>query len=280
MTSSGGTAASARACPAEPVIELCGIRIDAITEQQCVERVLRALADGRGGWITTPNLDHLRRLAGDAEFRALCAPADLVVADGAPLVWASRLQRTPLPERVAGSDLISSLSAGAARAGRSVFLLGGDAGTAEGAAAVLRARHPELCIAGTHRPELGFERDPAQRTEIERILAAAAPDIVYVALGSPKQERVIAELRPLLPRTWWLGIGISFSFLTGDVRRAPPWMRKVGLEWTHRLAQEPKRLARRYLVDGLPFAARLLARSAWRGMTSAGMESRRPGSAP
>lgn len=250
--------------PVFPQVELCGVRFDAPTEAQCVEHVVSEIGQGRGGWIVTPNLDHLRRLVADESFRSTCAPADLAVADGMPLVWAGRLQGTPFPERVAGSHLITSLSVAAGRAGRSVYLLGGDEGTAEAAAEVLQARCPGLRIAGTDCPAPGFEADPERMRQLVGQLTAAQPDIVYVALGSPKQERLIGELRGELPGAWWIGIGISFSFLSGDVRRAPPWMQRVGLEWLHRLAQEPRRLARRYLVDGLPFAARLLVESAWR----------------
>ena len=95
--------------------------------------------------------------------------------------------------------------------------------------------------------------------EIRRQLIASRADIVYVGLGSPKQERVIEQFKHLLPRAWWLGVGISFSFLCGEVRRAPRWMQRCGLEWTHRLWQEPGRLAKRYLIDDLPFALRLFA---------------------
>jgi len=247
-----------------PEVELCGVRFDAPTERQCVEHVMSMLEAGRGGWIVTPNLDHLRRLVVDDEFRSTCAPADLAVADGMPLIWASRLQGTPLPERVAGSHLISSLSEAAGRTGRSVYLLGGDEGTAEAATKVLGERYPGLTIAGTDCPAPGFERDEARMAELVRKLVAAEPDIVYVALGSPKQERLIRDLRRHLPHAWWIGIGISFSFLCGAVRRAPVWMQRTGLEWLHRLGQEPRRLGRRYLIDGLPFAASLLAKSAWR----------------
>nr|AFB69921.1 N-acetylglucosaminyldiphospho-undecaprenolN-acetyl-beta-D-mannosaminyl transferase [uncultured bacterium] len=185
-----------------------------------------------------------------------------------PLVWAARVQGTPLPERVAGSNLIWSVSRAAAHDARTVYFLGGDPGTAERAADVLRARFPGFVCAGTHCPPFGFEKDPRQREEIENRLRAARPDLVYVALGSPKQERLIGELRTKLAEdlaaTWWLGIGISFSFVTGDVRRAPRWMQRLGLEWVHRLGQEPRRLARRYLVDDLPFAFALFTRAARR----------------
>jgi N-acetylglucosaminyldiphosphoundecaprenol N-acetyl-beta-D-mannosaminyltransferase len=241
-----------------PAVRLAGIDVHALGEAECCRHIADALDAGRGGHVVTVNVDLLRRACRDPQFRGIVARAELVVADGMPLVWASRLQRTPLPERVAGSNLITSLSAEAARRGRSVYLLGGDPGTAEAVAAVLRARHPEIAIAGTCCPPLGFERHEPALAELERTLTAAAPDIVFVALGSPKQEEVIVRLRPALPRAWWLGVGISFSFLAGKVRRAPRWVQAAGLEWLHRLVQEPRRLARRYLVDGLPFAARLL----------------------
>jgi N-acetylglucosaminyldiphosphoundecaprenol N-acetyl-beta-D-mannosaminyltransferase len=249
-----------------PSVELCGVDVHALTEAQCVEFVMAALDAGRGGWVVTPNLDHLRRLVRERDFYELCARADLRVADGMPLLWASKLQRTPLPERVAGSNLIWSVSRAAAERGRSVYLLGGDEGAAERAAQVLVERFGKLHIAGLHRPPFGFERDAAQMQRIVDELERAQPDLVLVALGSPKQERLIDELRAKFPRVWWLGIGISFSFVAGMVKRAPPWVQRLGLEWVHRLAQEPRRLFRRYLVDGLPFAARLLLSSAWKGL--------------
>jgi N-acetylglucosaminyldiphosphoundecaprenol N-acetyl-beta-D-mannosaminyltransferase len=257
-------------------IYLRGIRIHAITEVQSVRYVLDNLADGHGGWVVTPNLDHLRRLSADRKLRALYSHATLVVPDGMPLIWAARLQGTPLPERVAGSSLITSLSAEAAREGRSIFLLGGDPGTADGAAKVLRGTFPGITIAGTHCPPLGFEKDPSRLQEVIDLLQEARPDIVYVALGSPKQEWLIGQLKGYLPRAWWLGIGISFSFVSGHVRRAPHWMQRAGLEWVHRLCQEPRRLAKRYLVHGLPFAGSLLTgavihrvQSMWKKETSA-----------
>lgn len=249
-----------------PCVDLLGVKLHAITEKDCVRRIVDELNAGRGGVVITPNLDHLRRYLSDVNFGALVAEADLVVADSMPLVWASRLQGTPLPERVAGSNLISSLSAAAAEGGKSVFLLGGAPSTAEGAARVLESRHPTLKVAGHYFPPVGFEQDATEMANIIAALSTSKPDIVYVALGSPKQERLIAKLRPILPNSWWLGVGNSFSFLCGDVRRAPLWMQKTGLEWIHRLLQEPKRLFHRYIVVGVPFAGRLLGRSLARGL--------------
>jgi N-acetylglucosaminyldiphosphoundecaprenol N-acetyl-beta-D-mannosaminyltransferase len=249
-----------------PAIRLHGVRLHAITEKRAIAHILDELDAGRGGVVVTPNLDHLRRCTRDLSFGALVAEADLVVADGMPLVWASRLQGTPLPQRVAGSDLISTLGAGAAARGRSVFLLGGLPGTADAASKVLRTNSPTIKIAGTHCPPMGFEENAAEMDAIIAKLSEAKPDIVFVALGSPKQEYLIQQIRQVLPNAWWLGVGISFSFLCGDVRRAPRWIQSVGMEWMHRLWQDPKRLFRRYIVVGLPFGMALLSRALMRGV--------------
>lgn len=249
-----------------PTVTLAGVRLDAITEAQCIAHILDELDAKRGGMLVTPNLDHLHRSTKDLAFAALVAEADLVVADGMPLVWASRLQATPLPERVAGSNLITTLSGVAAGRGRAIYLLGGSEGTAEGAAKVLREKFPDLNIAGTYYPPQGFEHDAGQMADIVASLGSAHPDIVYVALGSPKQEKLIARLRPILPDAWWVGVGNSFSFLCGDVQRAPRWMQVSGLEWIHRLCQEPRRLFKRYIMNGLPFAGKLLTKSSVKGL--------------
>ncbi len=247
----------------DPRVRLYGVPFDALTQEETVQRVFEALDAGRGGWVVTSNLDHLRRAGLDPEFRSMLDEASLVVADGMPLVWASRLARTPLPERVAGSTMAPVLAEEAARQGRSVFLLGGNDGVAEAAAAVLSEEHPRLRIAGTHCPPKGFERHPEQMDAIRRVLEDSGADLVFVALGSPKQERLIRDLRDegILSDAWWVGVGITLSFICGDVVRAPLWMQKTGLEWMHRLAQEPGRLARRYLLEGFPFACRFLTRA-------------------
>ncbi|MBI1372726.1 MAG: WecB/TagA/CpsF family glycosyltransferase [Phycisphaera sp.] len=246
-------------------VVLDGVSLAAMTERGCIDRVLDDLDAGVGGWLVTVHLDMLRRVRRVDELRELIGAATLRVADGMPLVWASRLQRTPLPGRVAGSNLVDTLSGAAAERERSVFLLGGNPGTADAAAAELRRRYPTLRVAGTHCPPIGFEQDDEQLQRIGEAIDSAQPDIVYVALGFPKQERLIARLRDRRPAGWWIGVGISFSFLCGEVTRAPGWMQRLGMEWLHRLWQEPRRLIGRYLLC-LPFGAGLLVRSALRGV--------------
>ncbi len=251
-----------------PVVNLLGADLHAVTEEETVQIVMKELAKRRDGSIITMNLDHLGRHTRDKFCRDLYDRATLHVADGMPLIWASRLQGTPLPERVTGSNLIWTLSAAAAQHKRNVFLLGGEPGTATEAANVLVDKYPGLQISGTWCPEFGFEKSEDEMTAMTEALIAAKPDIVYVALGSPKQDKLIEILRDYLPATWWVGVGISFSFVTGDVSRAPQWMQKAGLEWVHRLSQEPGRLAKRYLLHGVPFCVRLMLSALARRITA------------
>jgi N-acetylglucosaminyldiphosphoundecaprenol N-acetyl-beta-D-mannosaminyltransferase len=243
-------------------IALMGMPVDTLSEREAVGLIVGALESGRGGSVITPHLEILRRYRAEPDVRPLFDAADLVLADGQPLVWASRLQGTPLPERVPGSDLVWSLAAECALRGRTVYLLGGAPGVCEAAERRLDSVYPGLRIAGCHSPPLGFEERPEEIAEIRARLRAARPDVVLVALGFPKQERLIAELRGELPAAWFLGVGVSLSFIAGHVARAPDWLMRIGLEWLHRLTQEPRRLFGRYVVHGLPFAARLVAHAA------------------
>jgi N-acetylglucosaminyldiphosphoundecaprenol N-acetyl-beta-D-mannosaminyltransferase len=239
-------------------ISLIGMAVDRVDEREAVETILDACETDRGGVVMTPNLQHLSSYRTSSEVREAFDDAELVVADGMPLVWASRLQRTPLPERVAGSDLIWSLSTAAAERGRSVFLLGGNPGAAERAAEILQERAPGLDVAGVACPRVG-DGDESDLEAAAARLERAQPDLVYVGLPLGKQLHAVPRLRAAAPRSWFLGLGASLSFVAGDVRRAPVWMRRTGLEWTWRLSQEPARLWRRYLTDALPCAAVLFA---------------------
>jgi N-acetylglucosaminyldiphosphoundecaprenol N-acetyl-beta-D-mannosaminyltransferase len=234
-----------------------GMPIDSLTERQAIERV----ATGSGGLIATPNLDHLRRFGRNETVRDYYLSANLVVADGMPLIWASRIQGTPLPERIAGSNLIWTLSGALANQDRSIFLLGGNPGAADAAARLLRDRCPGLRIAGTACPPLGFERHPEAIESVAQVVATSGADLVFVGLPIEKEITLVEPLRKRMPSTWFIGVGVSFSFVSGEVVRAPRWMQRAGVEWIHRLVQEPRRLARRYLLEGLPLAVRLLGQA-------------------
>jgi N-acetylglucosaminyldiphosphoundecaprenol N-acetyl-beta-D-mannosaminyltransferase len=242
-----------------------GIAFDAVTEDEVIAHVLSELEAGRGGYMVTPNVDILRQLR-RSQNRHLADRADLVLADGMPVVWASRLLRRPLPARVPGSSLVFSLARAAAAQERRVFLLGGAENAAERAAQ--RLEGDGVLVAGWHFPPFGFESDAVAGRAIVDALAGSAPDIVYVGLGFPKQERLILELRDRFPATWFIGCGGSLAFASGDVSRAPVALQNAGLEWVHRLAKDPRRLVRRYLVDDVPYTVGLLLRAAFGALRS------------
>lgn len=243
-------------------VDLLGMSLLKTDEQGLLDRIFAELDAGRGGWLLTANLDFLRRYCHEPEMRSLYSGADLCVADGMPLVWAAALQGEPLPERIAGSSLIWSLAERCAQQGRHLYLLGGEPGAGEGAAEVFRQRFPGLAVQ-TSAPWISAPPTAEEIDTLVASLAAAPPDLLLVGLGSPKQEQVIEVLRERFPRLWMIGVGVSFSFASGKQRRAPIWMRRAGLEWAHRLSQEPRRLAKRYLVHDLPFAFELFGRALW-----------------
>ncbi len=232
------------------------------TTTACVVDVVRdALHAGTGGRIATPNVDHLYRAEHDAECLELLAGADLRVADGMPLVWASRIQGTPLAERVAGSDLVWNLAELAQAEGVPLVLLGGTDESVEVAADRLRRHAPGVEVIA-HSPPFGFEDDPVEMCRIEKLLDQDGTGIVLCALGFPKQERLAERLRRTHPRYWFIGCGAAIDMVAGRAQRAPEFLQRLGLEWTYRLVQEPRRLFRRYMLHDIPFGLLLLARSA------------------
>jgi N-acetylglucosaminyldiphosphoundecaprenol N-acetyl-beta-D-mannosaminyltransferase len=236
-----------------------GLPFHRVDHPALIRIFLEGVRARNGGWIVTPNLDILRQFTRSPESRRLILDASHRVADGQPIVWASRLLGRPVPERIPGSDLVLSMPEAAAEAGLSVFLLGGNPGVAAAAAARLEARCPGLERVGSYCPPFGFENDPAELERIKEVVQGARPALVLIGLGFPKQERLIRLLRSEMPETWFVGVGISLSFLAGEQPRAPAVLQRLGLEWMHRLLHEPRRLFRRYVMDGLPFGLRLLA---------------------
>jgi N-acetylglucosaminyldiphosphoundecaprenol N-acetyl-beta-D-mannosaminyltransferase len=240
-------------------VDVGGLGFDPVSEEDVVRVVDDGWGRGEGGWIVTPNVDIWLRTRREPECAELAGRADLVVADGMPLVWASRLSGTPLPERVTGSGLVERLCAAAAARGGRLFIVGGGApGIAERAGVALAERYPGLVFTGEITPDFGFERDPARTAELVEAVRQSRADLVLVGLGFPKQERVAELIRPQLTRAWVLGCGGGIAMASGDARRSPHWAQRLGVEWVVRLVQEPRRLARRYLVDDAPAALVLL----------------------
>jgi N-acetylglucosaminyldiphosphoundecaprenol N-acetyl-beta-D-mannosaminyltransferase len=243
-------------------IRIGEVPVDVVQAAEAIEAIEALVRSGRGGAVFTPNVDHVVKAERDRAFREAYRAADLSLADGAPLIWASRLLGQPLPERVAGSDLVLPLARRAAERGWRLYLLGGAPGDADGAAGKLRALGVEIAGVDAARIDLGPAGEAASRAAAERVREARA-DLVYVALGAPKQEIWIHRHRDVLGPAVALGVGASLAFLAGTVSRAPPWVARSGLEWLHRLLREPRRLWRRYLVEDLAFLPIVLR--AWRG---------------
>ena len=247
-------------------VSICGVQFDYIDEAGVVSRIIDDIRNGLGGWVLTVNADILRRIHSKKVAGLDWKSATLVVADGMPIIWSSYLASNPLPERVAGSSLIWSVSRAASQNDASIFLLGGNPHTAERAATVLRGSYPSLRIAGTYCPAYGFELDPTSFSKAISAVIETNPSVCFCGLGFPKQEILITELRKHLPQTWFLGVGISISMVAGEFRRAPSWVQRAGFEWLTRLAQEPTRLAVRYLIYDVPFVGRMLGLSMVEGV--------------
>jgi N-acetylglucosaminyldiphosphoundecaprenol N-acetyl-beta-D-mannosaminyltransferase len=215
------------------------------------EQIDGFVASGRPHQIVTVNMDFIRLARTDLEFRTALNEADLAVADGVPVLWLLRLtNRDPL-ERVTGVDLVQHAAGLAAARGYRIFLLGGRPGVADRAAASLVHRSPNLQIAGTYSPPFG-PLSSAEDDRMIRLLHTARPDMLFVAFGAPRQDVWIRRHLEELQIPVCIGVGGTFDILAGQRKRAPLWMQRSGLEWSFRLAQEPRRLAGRYLLGDFP----------------------------
>lgn len=231
-----------------PPIAILGVPFDNVTTAETLELVAEMVATGRPHYLVTANVDFVVQAQKDADFRRTLIEAHLVVADGMPLVWASRWLGNPLPERVTGSGMTPLLLAEAARRGWRVFFLGGAEDSLNRAVANTRKKHPELKLVGAYSPPfkpLGEMDHP----EILRRIREARPEILLVAFGCPKQEKWLNQHYREAGVPVAIGVGATIDFLAGTVRRAPVWMQRSGLEWVFRLLQEPRRLFRRYGTD-------------------------------
>jgi N-acetylglucosaminyldiphosphoundecaprenol N-acetyl-beta-D-mannosaminyltransferase len=215
------------------------------------------VASGQPHYLATANVDFLVQAMHDVELRRILFDAHLVLCDGTPLVWASKLLGNPLPERVAGSDLVPLLMQVAAEKGFRPFFLGASEDSARQAIANLEAKYPALKIAGYYSPPFNklLEMD---HEEITRRISEAKPDLLFVGFGCPKQEKWIAMHYRSLGVPVSVGVGGTIDFIAGKLQRAPVWMQKTGIEWLFRLGQEPKRLLKRYWTDLWQFSGAIL----------------------
>jgi N-acetylglucosaminyldiphosphoundecaprenol N-acetyl-beta-D-mannosaminyltransferase len=240
----------------KPRVSLFNYEVDPLTMEEAVSQVLEwtAAPDGLCRFVVTPNVNHTVLLERHAGLRDAYREAGLILVDGMPIYVAARLFGRAVPGRVAGSDLVPRLFDAAERVGGiRTYLLGAGPGVAPRAARQIEAHWPKCRVVGTRSPPKGFEHDRRENDSILNEIEKARPDVLVVGLGAPKQELWVHAHRPRLKASVALCVGAAIDFLAGEKRRAPAWMRHVGLEWLHRAGSEPRRLLRRYGRDACAF---------------------------
>jgi N-acetylglucosaminyldiphosphoundecaprenol N-acetyl-beta-D-mannosaminyltransferase len=253
----------AQVLPLASRISVDDLAFDRVSMKEALRRIVRmAKKRDHARYVCTGNLDHLVLAERDLDFRDAYKKADLVVADGAPVVWLSRIASSAaLSERVTGSDLFWELARVSGEADLRIFFLGGVPGSADKAAEAVRRRHPSAKIVGTYCPPFETFDTEAEQDKIRRVVRQASPDILLVAFGAPKQEKWITLHKDELGVPVSIGVGGSFELAAGIRRRAPRWLQRSGLEWLYRFALEPRRLFERYFMNDLPYLAGAVARA-------------------
>lgn len=238
-------------------IPLFGIEIDRMRMVEAVNQLNIWLHEPRtttAKYVVTPNVDHTVLLQSSSPLRAAYHDADLVLADGWPVVMASRLLGKSLPERVTGSDLVPALfEASHNTEPLKVFLLGAAPGVAQKAAVNIHRQYANVQVLSTYSPPLGFENDPAENSNILARIAEVQPDLLVIGLGAPKQEIWIHKYRHQVEAKVAICAGATIDFLAGEKKRAPRWMQHTGLEWAYRISTDPRRLTGRYAKDAIVF---------------------------
>jgi N-acetylglucosaminyldiphosphoundecaprenol N-acetyl-beta-D-mannosaminyltransferase len=256
-------------------VELFGIQFNNFDFRDLADYLENTVAAGEPTYLLTCNVDHVMCMQKDALFRRIYRDAHAVVADGMPIVWTSRLAGKSLKQRVAGSDLLTELGLWLEAKRYRLFFLGAAEGVAEEARRRLLERFPALSIVGCYSPPYGFETMEDENRKIVAMIREAKPDILLVGVGAPKQEKWIYRHYREYGVPVSIGVGATFDFLAGKVKRAPVWMQRAGLEWSWRLMCEPGRLWRRYLVQDVKFIRLMLAE--WRKAREAQRSAVRPG---
>ena len=231
-----------------PPIVMMGVPLDQLTTAQALEIISEMIASRTPHLLATANVDFLAQVQSDDTLRRILVDADLILCDGTPLIWMSKWLGDPLPERLAGSDMVPLLLDLAQEKGHRVFFLGGRDEVVAIAEEKIKERWPGLQIAGMYSPPFA-PMDEMDHAGICQRIRESKADMLFVSFGCPKQEKWLALNFREAGVPVAIGVGATIDFIAGAVKRAPVWMRKTGLEWFYRVAQEPKRLAHRYWTD-------------------------------
>lgn len=222
--------------------------IDNLTMSETLNEIDKLIQKKICSYVVTPNVDHIVRLEKDEELQKVYKNASLILTDGKPLIWISKWYKTPIKEKISGSDLFPRVCQLAANKNYTMYLLGAAEGVADTAARNLMKKYPGLNIVGTYSPPFGFEKNEQEMNKIKAQIQDVHPDILIVGLGCPKQEKFMYYHCKELGVPISFGLGASIDFEAGNIKRAPKWMSNHGLEWLYRFSKEPKRLFKRYFV--------------------------------
>lgn len=239
-------------------LKFMNTEIDNLTMEETLQAVDKIIKENRASYVVTPNVDHIVQLENNKELQNVYANASLILADGKPLLWIAKWYGTPIKEKISGSDLFPLLCDMAAQKGYRMFFLGAADGVAAKAAVNLTKRYKGLQVVGTYSPPFDFENNTAEMNKIKTMIKEANPHILIVGLGCPKQEKFMYYHCEELCVPISFGLGASFDFEAGNIKRAPRWMADYGLEWLFRITQDPKRMIKRYLMDDLKIVKLIL----------------------
>jgi N-acetylglucosaminyldiphosphoundecaprenol N-acetyl-beta-D-mannosaminyltransferase len=237
---------------------ILGIGVSAINLPQATAIILNAVAAKWKGYVAVTGVHGVTEAQSDFAFRRILNSAFLNTPDGMPMSWIGRRQGFKQMDRVYGPDLMLEVCAASTDGRVRHFFYGGAPGVAEALKAALESKFPGLCVCGTYTPPFRPLTQP-EEADLLRLMEQTRPDICWVGLSTPKQERLMAAYLERLPVTLMIGVGAAFDLHSGRVRQAPYWMQRSGLEWFFRLTQEPKRLWKRYLINNPLFVIRILA---------------------
>lgn len=232
-------------------IKFMNTNIDNLTMAETLNEIDKLIQKKNCSYVVTPNVDHIVRLEKDEELQKVYKNASLILTDGKPLIWISKWYKTPIKEKISGSDLFPRVCQLAANKNYTMYLLGAAEGVADTAARNLMEKYPGLNIVGIYSPPFGFEKNEQEMNKIKTQIQDVHPDILIVGLGCPKQEKFMYYHCKELGVPISFGLGASIDFEAGNIKRAPKWMSNHGLEWLYRFSKEPKRLFKRYFEDDL-----------------------------
>lgn len=230
-------------------MKFLNIEVDNVNMEETIDEVKNLINTPGYHYVVTPNAAHIVMLEEDLEFKKVYDDADLILTDGMPLIWISKAYGTPIKQKVSGSDAFPLICNMAAENGYKIFILGAAEGVAAKAAEKLKVKYPNLQVAGTYSPIYGFEKDEKEIKKVIDIVNDAKPDILFVGVGAPKQEKFIHKYKNELKVPISLGIGAAIDFEAGNIKRAPKWMQKSGLEGFYRFFKEPRRLFKRVFIE-------------------------------